>query len=293
MNTDNLLRLDTGISVNYRRWESDTPGAPPLVLVHGLASTLRIWDFVAPLLAAHFTVFAYDQRGHAGSDKPDGPYDLPTMLADLESLVSKLELHKPVLVGHSWGATLALAYAAAHPDNCAGVALIDGGVVDMRDNPAATWEKASEMLAPPDLSQYRLSDLVGWAQQGDLHHLPESYLEEFFGSMMDVQPDGTVRARLNRPHHMRILRAIWDSKPRELLERVDAPVLAVLAEPGVVNDDDVYLRAKQAGVAKIQAAHPAVKVVWIHDTIHDIPLHKPEELARNLLDFFCPPASEQ
>src|SRR3954451_1840403 len=154
----------TGIRLNYRQWGA---GGPPLVLVHGLASTLRIWDFAAPLLAEKFSVTAYDQRGHAFSDRPDEGYDLATEAADLYGLTQALGLDKPVVVGHSWGATLALGFAGLYPEHCAGVALIDGGVTDMASRPGATWEKISEELAPPDLSGYTLDDLVGWmAAQG-------------------------------------------------------------------------------------------------------------------------------
>src|SRR4051812_39982314 len=109
MHQTNLVTPNTHIRLSYRTWGDS---GPPVVLVHGLASSLHIWDFVAPLLAEKFSVVAYDQRGHGLSDKPNDGYDLATMVADLEGLISELRLDKPVIIGHSWGATLALGYAA-------------------------------------------------------------------------------------------------------------------------------------------------------------------------------------
>ena len=56
------------------------------MLLHGLASTHRIWDLVAPLLAQDFSVVALDQRGHGESAKPDSGYDFGTVAADLNGL---------------------------------------------------------------------------------------------------------------------------------------------------------------------------------------------------------------
>jgi pimeloyl-ACP methyl ester carboxylesterase len=67
----------------------------------------------------------YDARGHGYSDKPDGPYDLATHVADLVGLIRALGLEKPVLMGHSMGGgTVALA-AATHPDLARAVILED------------------------------------------------------------------------------------------------------------------------------------------------------------------------
>jgi len=277
---------NTGIKLHYRVWEGE---GKPFVLVHGLASTLRIWDFVAPLLTERFTVIAYDQRGHAGSDKPHTGYDLPTMVEDLAGLVDALELDKPVIVGHSWGATIAMAYAGKYAANTSGVALVDGGVGDMKSGPGATWEEISHRLAPPDLSKYTLDDLVSWAEREEFANLPEGFTREFFGSMMDVQPDGTIRPRLTREHHMEILRAIYDSEPHSLVERVRVPVLAVLARQEAHDpEQESYLRGKEEGARFIESLPGRKKIVWFDNTIHDIPLQRPERLASELLDFFTP-----
>src|SRR5947209_13357686 len=100
-----------GLKLHYLRWSSpasspaSSPKNLPIVLLHGLASAARIWDFVAPLLAERgYTVTALDQRGHGESDKPDSGYDFATILADDNAAVQALGIEHPIIVGHSWGA---------------------------------------------------------------------------------------------------------------------------------------------------------------------------------------------
>jgi pimeloyl-ACP methyl ester carboxylesterase len=285
MHEGTLTTPNTGITLHYRSYGSETN--PPLLLLHGLASTLRIWDYVAPVLAGKYWVVAYDQRGHAESEKPDDGYNLPTMLADLAGLIKALEIKKPVLVGHSWGANLALAYAATYPDDCAGLVLVDGGIADFQDMPGTDWESVKRELAPPDLSRYKLSDMVNRMGSGVLCHLPEAFLEKFARSMMDVQPDGTIRARLTREHHLDILHILYDMRTSELLAKVKCPVLAVQAvngEPAGEREAN-FLHVKKLGAERLEKLLPKARVIWMENTIHDIPLHKPEMLAREIIEF--------
>lgn len=284
MNSGNFIAVGNHVKLNYHVWGNDSP---PMLLVHGLASSLQIWQYVAPLLAQHYAVLAYDQRGHGESSKPVGLYDLPTMLGDLAALVEGLGLQKPVVVGHSWGATLALAYAAAYPDNCGGLALVDGGAVDFRGVPGVTWESLSRELTPPDLSNVTLDDLVRYAESSGLEGLPANFLREYYRSLMEEQPDGTVRARLARENHMQILRAMWDVDQTATLKKVVAPMLLMMAEPpGEQEDSSSYARAKQLGIRQVERLHPGVKVVRMADTLHDIPLQRPERLVNEVIGFF-------
>jgi pimeloyl-ACP methyl ester carboxylesterase len=250
---------------------------------------LRIWDFVAPILAEKYFVAAYDQRGHALSEKPADGYDLPTMLADLVGFVEALSDERSVLVGHSWGANLALAYAATYPDRCAGLALVDGGIYDMQDMPGTSWERVRRELAPPDLSRFTLSDMVSRLRSGVLSSLPQSLIEEYAGSMMSVQPDGTIRARLTRDRHLAILRTIYEMRSSELLPRVKCPVLVVQTVDGDPKNEREanFLRLKKHGAERAQELLLDARVVWMENSIHDVPLQRPERLVCEILEFFA------
>ncbi len=283
----------TGLS--YRLWEAKSAqptDAPALVLIHGLGSTQRVWEFVAPLLAEQFRVVAYDQRGHGLSAKPGDGYpsgaELDTITADLRELVTELNLGPPFLVGHSWGATVALAYAGAYPQECPAIALVDGGLVEMRDIAGCdTWEAVSTSQAPTDLSGYCLADMIEETKGRGLDTLPESFIEEFLRAMLDEQPDGALHSRLSHRNYMRILRTIWDTRPESLLRKVECPTLIITALSDAKDEaQQGYNNAKLLGVARAERILPRYKSVLMPDTIHDIPLQRPQRLAEEIRNYF-------
>src|SRR6266699_5408377 len=141
-----------GLQLHYRRWSPPEPGSafPPILLLHGLASAARIWDLVAPLLAARgHVVTALDQRGHGESDKPNTGYDFATIVADDTAALKALAIERPIIAGHSWGAMVALQYAATHVDNVTALVLVDGATDQFSLLPH--WSRGHAMLdlAPP------------------------------------------------------------------------------------------------------------------------------------------------
>ena len=87
---------------------------PPLLLLHGGPG---IGDATAPLaglLDSRFRVVRFDQRG-CGESSLTPPYDLPTLLADIEALRVRQGVEGWIVAGHSWGADVALAYTLTHP----------------------------------------------------------------------------------------------------------------------------------------------------------------------------------
>lgn len=99
-----------------------TGDGPPLVLLHGITESRRMWDPLVPQLAEDHTVVAIDQRGHGASGLAPA-YDAATMAGDAAAIVSLLALPAPLMVGHSMGGVVVTAYAAAFP--CAAVVNID------------------------------------------------------------------------------------------------------------------------------------------------------------------------
>src|SRR5262245_38652014 len=146
--TDTFITIG-GLRLHLRDWGG--PDVPPaMVLVHGLASNARIWDLLAPLLAPNFRLVAIDQRGHGLSDKPDDGYDLASIAGDLAGAIAALGISRPLVVGHSWGANVALQLAADHPDLPGGIVLLDGGTNELAS--VMPLEETLERLAPPRLA---------------------------------------------------------------------------------------------------------------------------------------------
>jgi pimeloyl-ACP methyl ester carboxylesterase len=258
-----------------------------VVLLHGLASNARIWDFVAPLLVqAGFRVLALDQRHHGRSDDAEDGFDFPSIVRDLHVFVDTLQLDKPLLVGHSWGAGTVLNYAAARPAGPSGIVLVDGGTSELSAIPGMTWEQAEQMLRPPDLDGMPREDLIsrlrGWTRDFYRAEIEEMVLAGFV-----IQADDTLRRKLPIPKHMRIARAIYEQKTAELFARVRCPILlcpSVAPEPHDERTEQ-FLAQKREGVARAEQANPLTRTLWFENTVHDSPLQRPAELAQAIADF--------
>jgi pimeloyl-ACP methyl ester carboxylesterase len=116
-----------GGDLTVLRWAADAPGAPVVVLVHGITSNALVWARVAGALAGEFEVLAPDLRGRAGSAGLPAPYGLAAHADDVAAL---LEHTGPaVLAGHSMGAFVAtLAAAGVARYGVRGLVLVDGGL---------------------------------------------------------------------------------------------------------------------------------------------------------------------
>jgi proline iminopeptidase len=132
---------------------------PPLVLLHGGPGLWDCFDGLAPLIDDIAEVHRYDQRGCGRSD--DGPpYDLESFVADLDALRAHWEHERWIVAGHSWGATLALAYAVQHPDRVSALVLMGStGVID--DWHEEYHANADARLTPEQVVRREaLSDLI-------------------------------------------------------------------------------------------------------------------------------------
>jgi len=256
------------------------PDGPAFVLHHGLASSQRIWDLMVPGLARDATVVTFDARGHGESGKPSSGYGFDHTVADAVAVLKATKRKRPILVGHSWGAMVALEVASRKPSSVSGVVLVDGGVGTMRDG-FVSWAEAREALAPPQLAGMPSDEF-------------RAMIPRFFGDTVDVTPQvvdivmavmrvdaqGRIRPRLTRANHMRILRAIWEQDPVALHAGLRVPALAILAASGERAWDD----RKREGAEALRAAGAKTKVVWI-EGIHDLPLQHPRELVKRVRAF--------
>ena len=107
---------------------------PTLVAVHGGpgADHINLKDALAPL-AEHVQILFYDQRGHGRSDHSSPEFwNQRTWATDLRRLCDTLGLHRPVVLGSSFGGRVTLAYAGLFPGHARGIILANttGGRVD-------------------------------------------------------------------------------------------------------------------------------------------------------------------
>jgi pimeloyl-ACP methyl ester carboxylesterase len=100
------------VRLAYRTWGE--PGAPPIILLHGLGSDGSTWDEIAGGLADRWQLYAPDLRGHGRSSRP-GTYSFELMRDDVLGLMDALDLARVSLVGHSLGGVVAYLVAEQSP----------------------------------------------------------------------------------------------------------------------------------------------------------------------------------
>lgn len=254
---------------------------PPLFMLHGVASSSHMFDRIAEPLTQRYRVFAVDQRGHGLSDKPSDGYEFETIAHDLDLLADALGYRDQslTLVGHSWGAYTALYYAATRPARMTKAVLLDGGIRPLRDR-FPTWAEAEIGMAPPPYVNMNLDDVKQLIRRWQgVGYRPET--EALALTIFDQSDPHNIRALLSRDNNMHIARALWSIRPADYFSRVRCPLLIVMAvEPGrtITPQECGYAEQAERGLAN-------ARVVWMFDTIHDIPWHRPQELNEVLAVF--------
>ena len=108
----------------------DRGKGPPVVLIHGFASSLDTWDLLLPELEKTHRVIAMDLKGFGWTDRPEGDYSPAAEAKLVLALLDKLGVEKAAFVGHSWGSSVTLALALAAPQRVSRIALYDAWVYE-------------------------------------------------------------------------------------------------------------------------------------------------------------------
>lgn len=272
------------LRARYLIWQKDWLGQP-VVLLHGLASNARIWERTAPhLLNAGLFPIALDQRGHGQTDKPEGDYGFDTFTHDLAAFLDACNIERPILVGHSWGASVVVDYASRFlvgPRAPSAIVLVDGGLHQLSADPGATWESTRDRLTPPHLVGSPVEEFRArvrhFTAQWDA---PEDVVDIILANFT-IREDDTIAPNLTFANHMKIVRAMWDFPTLEKLARIRIPALAIMAT-GFHPEWDA---AKALAAEQALSAKPDLQVTWMEQTAHDIPLHRPHDLAAHITRF--------
>jgi len=229
-----------------------------VVFLHGLlVGSLAEWYFTsAPSLAAHRRAILYDLRGHGRSDRPLDGYSIAEQTLDLTKLLDALGVTEPVgLVGHSFGALVALRFALDRPDSVERLALVDAP------------------LPPSTLGEYREPDEAGKLEL--LGALPEEQRKAFLG--------GGRRARrllehldfLTRQCSLMADLALEQDIPDGELAGLSMPVLGVFGARSLCRPVGQRLARVVPGFQHVEL-----------DCGHFVPLEASADLTAHLQEFF-------
>jgi pimeloyl-ACP methyl ester carboxylesterase len=175
------IALSTGVTLNVAL--AGPRDAPPVLLLHGFPESHRTWrNQIEDLSRDHFVV-APDQRGFAGSDRPEGVehYETDKIIADAMALMDALEVKHFTLAGHDWGGAVAWAAALTHPLRVRRLVIVNA------PHPLIFQKSLIEDEAQREASQY-ITYLRSPAAEGAIAAMG---LEAFLGKLLLSHSDST------------------------------------------------------------------------------------------------------
>jgi len=266
-----------GVRLHYLEWmpEAGAGHGPPLLLLHGLSSNARYWERIARHLPGR-RLIAPDQRGHGLTGQPPQTppfphgYAMDELLKDADYVIAELGLEKPVVVGHSWGATVALELVGTRQGSAGGLVFIDGPVQSAAN--LFSWEEAQKLMQPP-LPRFTSFEEAVSQSKRDFEGAWDQDLESFVKAR--IVPDGDrLVLTLTAPVRLELLRGLYEAQPDVLWPRVEVPAAALLARHGPAR----IATSREVGAARLAELAPNVEISWF-DSPHDIPLFMPAEVA--------------
>ncbi|MGE5525283.1 MAG: alpha/beta fold hydrolase [Rhodospirillaceae bacterium] len=137
----------------------------PLVMLHGSETTAQDfeWSGLMQIACRRFRAIVFDRRGFGHSLRPRGrAWSAPAQAALLHHAIKRLGVEKPIVLGHSWGALIALEYALQFPDEVRSLVLLSGLYYPSRHlNPPLAAMHAIPVLG--EIMRYTVSPWLGRA----------------------------------------------------------------------------------------------------------------------------------
>jgi pimeloyl-ACP methyl ester carboxylesterase len=252
------VRLAGGPRLSYV--DQGPPDAPALILLHGFTDSWFSFSRVLPLLSTRYRVVAIDQRGHGGSEFPDGPCTLDDMARDIVRLMSALEIARGTIAGHCMGSFVARRLAALAPGRVTSLILLGAGVTPA--TPPVT-ELAAEVMTLTD----PVDPAFARAFQTSTVHapVPEAFIERV------IADSARVPARVWKD----VLAALLAYTPP------DSPIRSRTLVVGG-DRDSVFSPAEQEAVA---ASIPGAAFTLLPDIGHSPHWEHPIQFALEVLEF--------
>jgi 3-oxoadipate enol-lactonase len=193
--------------------------APPVLLVHPLGVTHRLWDATAAALRDRYRVVRYDVRGHGRSAAPPGPYTLAQMADDAARLLDRLDIDAVHFVGMSMGGCVAMAFALAHPARVRSLVLCD------------TTACYGPAVAPMWADRIRVAETAGMTADLVERTMAIWFSPAYRATHKDVVDRVAAMLAASDPRgYAAAIRAIGWADHRDAISAIHAPTLVVVGE---------------------------------------------------------------
>lgn len=229
------------------RWGEADAGKPPALLMHGTGFVAEVWDDVARELAADYTVYALDRRGHGDSHKPASDrYHFQDFAEDVCRAIDALGLSNIYGIGHSAGATDLLLAAKLMPARFSRLFVMEPTVMDPRAARSGALSEFATGAVQGVLRRQATFDSADavfhrYRAAPAFADWTESSLRAYIAHGFAAQEDGSVRLRCTPELESAILRPIFESmeqvyagdirgNPFAWLSEIACPVRVATAE---------------------------------------------------------------
>jgi len=257
--------MSNGIRLHY--WRTGGDDKPVVVMAHGITDYGLNWAMLASKLEPEYDVIMYDARGHGFSEKPEAPYSLETHVEDLVGFVQALDIHKPILIGHSMGGSVAALTAATYPDLPTAVILVD-----------PPMDEALERLTEDILEDWKKA-VVAFTVTEKQELMKQARTKYHPGLTMFEYDHWAESKQLVHPNVIDILKGPGFGDPREIFLKITAPTLILKAE----SKDEEYRKRHFETAALLQNG----KLIHIEGAGHLIHHDKPVRTEREIRQFLA------
>lgn len=269
-----------GIMINVAVWEGS---GRPILCVHGITANCRCWDLLSSALAPEYNVMAMDLRGRGRSDKPDSGYSLDHHIRDIHCLLNDLNIKKAVIMGHSLGAFIGLAFAAEYPERIDRLILVDGGgdlSKEQMDKVFAGIKPALdrlEMIFPSEEAYLKVMSAPPYIQPWS------PAIETYY--RYEIEPtEGGVHTNIKPAHIQEEAANIRKVACANFYSKVNCKVLILRAPNGLLSKDDILLPEKV--IAQMLCEMPTSKRFDVEGLNHYGIVFQPHEARdRTIRDF--------
>jgi proline iminopeptidase len=284
MPTDLTAREEYAPVPGAQLYVRDVAGAgPPLVVLHGGPDFNHY--YLLPEMdcfADAFRLIYYDQRGRGKSSRGVAPEDvtIDSEVDDLDRLRQHLGLDAMAVLGHSWGAVLAMEYATRHPERVSHLILLNAAPASHADRErlrnhreGAEADILARMRAIAHTPAYASGDIATEAEYYRLH-FSNTLRPEHLGVLVD-----RLRAQFT-PEEILTARAIEDRLYEQTWLRPEFDLIARLREapvPTLVLHADRDLVIVEC-VRSIAEGVPGARLVVLQDCGHFSYLERPSEV---------------
>ncbi|WP_327039099.1 alpha/beta hydrolase [Micromonospora maris] len=277
-----FITVGTENSAPIDLYYEDHGSGQPIVLIHGFPFNGATWEKISgPLLAAGYRVITYDRRGFGNSAQPALGYDYDTFAADLDVLMSELDLRNAILVGHSMGTGEVTRYLGAYGsdrvDRAVLLAPLAPYLKQTPDNPEGVDPSLFE-----GFKQAIIDDRFAYLTQ---------FCNNFFN--YDENRGKLVSEEAYRAHWEIGARAsaigthdsvdAWGTDFRGDVSRIDVPVLIVQG------DKDMVLPYPKTG-QRLQPLLSDSRLVTLKGAPHGTPWTNADDVLQAIMEFIGAPA---